>query len=134
MKNKIHYALIVCILIIGLGFFSGCGKTKNTIETQKSTDTSTEIKIVDETTQGAMGKLCSDYCDGIILKYPEVSKRVCNGFCDDVIKQCEQSNASGLKFSAEDCINLGMLEPLSKKYSTIKAMVDSFDSKMQKNN
>ncbi|MEA3322620.1 MAG: hypothetical protein U9Q12_00170 [Patescibacteria group bacterium] len=132
MTNKINFAVVVGVVIVTVSFLGGCGATESTTEIQKqqgTTETAVDVQAVDEIEQGEMAKICSDYCEEA-SQAPEISKKVCNGFCGDVVKQCEENEAAQM-LSAESCIKFGMLEPLSKKYPSVKAQIDAMDAKAQ---
>lgn len=132
MTNKINFAVVVGVVMVTVSFLGGCGVTESTTEIQKqqsTTETAVDIQAIDETEQGEMAKICSDYCEEA-SQAPEISKKVCNGFCDEVVKNCEEHESAQM-LSAESCIKFGMMEPMSKKYPSIKAQIDAMDAKAQ---
>ncbi len=136
MIKKVNYIVTSCVVIGVLGILGGCGTTDNIVQTQetqeKTLEVPTDIQAIDETEQGELAKICSNYCVEVISKHSDVSKRVCNSFCDDVIQQCEKHEAASM-LSADTCIEFGMLKPLSEKYPSVKAEIDAIDAKAQAN-
>ncbi len=142
MIKKVNYIVISCAAIGVLGILGGCGTTDNIVQTQeiqetqkiqeKTLEVPTDIQAIDETEQGELAKICSNYCVKVISKHSDVSKKVCNSFCDDVIQQCEKHEAASM-LSVDSCIEFGMLKPLSEKYPSVKAEIDAIDAKAQAN-
>lgn len=112
----INYVVIISVMIVGVGFLSGCGTTETTIETQEAQKETSEVVETKSTDSMLNNNSCYKDCDGANEVTMGMTVDACKTTCDKKEKMVKQGCDKSCIAEAEQEMCVKICEGWKERY------------------